>query len=421
MSSRQATAPTKHRIVAEVLIPGRGDPIEQAVVCVDGGRITFAGTRAGAPTAVGDEPVTETMTVMPGLWDCHAHFVGFGAGTLSLEAVATASPITTAARATADLAATLHGGMTSVRDVGGLGLLLAPAVDEGRIPGPNIHAAGRILSTTGGHGDVHSLGYDFVHNAICNHNFSILCDGVPEVLRAVRLNLRAKAKLIKICASGGVMSEVDHPIHQQFSGEELAAIVAEAGRAERIVAAHCHGKPGIMAALRAGCFTIEHGSYLDEEAADLMVETGAMLVPTRFVGEKLLANEGSIPAYAYDKMKMVFDHHTQAMKIAIAKGVKIAAGCDIFFSGMFYGRNGEEIRNLIEAGMTELQAIEAATANGPDTLGPQAPLSGQLKEGYDADLIAFDTNPLDDRSVWGDPGRLTHIWKAGRRVPAATT
>jgi imidazolonepropionase-like amidohydrolase len=415
MSSSQAT-PTKHRIAADVLIPGRGDPIERAMVCVEGGRITFAGARADAPAGGGDEPVTEAATVMPGLWDCHAHYVGFGAGTLSLDVVATTSPITTSARATADLAATLRGGVTSVRDVGGLGLLLAPAVDEGRIPGPNIHAAGRILSTTGGHGDVHSLNHDFVHLALCNHNFSILCDGVPEVLRAVRLNLRANAKLIKICASGGVMSEIDHPIHQQFSDEEQAAIVAEAGRAERIVAAHCHGKPGIMAALRAGCFTIEHGSYLDEEAADLMVETGAMLVPTRFVGEKLLANEGAIPAYAYEKMKMVFDHHTQAMKIAIAKGVKIAAGCDIFFSGKFYGQNGEEIRNLIEAGMTELQAIEAATANGPDTLGPQAPRSGQLKSGYDADIIAFDTNPLDDRSVWGDPDRLTHVWKAGRLV-----
>lgn len=398
------------------MIPGRGDPVEQALVCVDGGRITFAGARTDAPPVDGDEPVTEVAAVMPGLWDCHAHYVGQGPGVLSLEALASTEPITTSARATADLAATIRGGITSVRDVGGLGLLLAPAVDEGRIPGPNIHAAGRILSTTGGHGDVHALNYDFVHAALCNHNFSILCDGVPEVLRAVRLNLRNNAKLIKICASGGVMSEIDHPIHQQFSDEELAAIVAEAGRAERIVAAHCHGKPGIIAALRAGCRTIEHGSYLDEEAADLMVETGAILVPTRFVSEKLMANEDSIPAYAYEKMKMVFDHHTQAMKIAVAKGVRIAAGCDIFFSGRFYGHNAEEVRNLIEAGMTELQAIEAATARGPETLGPQAPKSGQLKADYDADIIAFDSNPLDDRSIWGDPGRLTNVWKAGASV-----
>jgi imidazolonepropionase-like amidohydrolase len=228
--------------------------------------------------------------------------------------------------------------------------------------------------------------------------------------------LRANARLIKVCASGGVMSEVDHPMHQQFSDEELAAIVAEAARAERIVAAHCHGKAGIMAALRAGCYSIEHGSFLDEEAAELMVETGAMLVPTRFVVEELLEQEDALPRYAYEKGQMVASAHEQAMKIAIAKGVKIATGCDIFVSGQMYGTGSREIAHLINAGMTDLEAIEAATANGPDTLGPQAPLSGQLRPGYDADVIALDTNPLDDRSVWGDPGHVTHVWQAGERA-----
>jgi imidazolonepropionase-like amidohydrolase len=104
------------------------------------------------------------------------------------------------------------------------------------------------------------------------------------------------------------------------------------------------------------------------------------------------------------------------MKIAIAKGVKIATGCDIFVSGQMYGTGSREIAHLINAGMTDLEAIEAATANGPDTLGPQAPLSGQLRPGYDADVIALDTNPLDDRSVWGDPGHVTHVWQAGERA-----
>ncbi len=212
------------------------------------------------------------------------------------------------------------------------------------------------------------------------------------------------------------MSEVDHPMHQQFSDEELAAIVAEAGRAERIVAAHCHGKAGIMAALRAGCGTIEHGSFLDEEAADLMIEKGAMLVPTRFVFESLLGEPELLPAYAYEKGLMVDEAHRQAMKIAIAKGVKIAAGCDIFLSGSMYGENSREIEHLINVGMTDLQAIEAATANAPETLGPQAPHSGQLAEGFAADVIALDTNPLDDRSVWGDPARVTHVWQQGSRV-----
>ncbi len=168
-----------------------------------------------------------------------------------------------------------------------------------------------------------------------------------------------------------------------------------------------------MAALRAGVKTIEHGSYLDEEAADLMLETGAILVPTRFVIEQLKATADQLPGYVYAKLMSVADHHEAAMKVAVAKGVKIAAGCDIIQTGETYGRNGREIVHLINAGMTDLEAIEAATAFAPQTLGPQAPQSGQLRPGYDADVIAFDTNPLDDRSVWGDPDRVTHVWKGG--------
>ncbi|MFT7476644.1 MAG: imidazolonepropionase-like amidohydrolase [Verrucomicrobiales bacterium] len=219
--------------------------------------------------------------------------------------------------------------------------------------------------------------------------------------------------MIKVCASGGVMSEIDHPMHQQFSDEELRAIVEEAARAERIVAAHCHGNAGIMAALRAGCHTIEHGSFLTEEACDLMVEQGAILVPTRFVIEALLPQMENLPRYAYEKGLMVADAHAMSLKLAISKGVKIAAGCDIFVSGQMYGENGLEIMHLINAGLTDLEAIEAATATGPETLGPQAPMSGQLLEGYDADVIALDANPLDDRSIWGDPTRVTHVWQAG--------
>lgn len=402
------------RIVADVLIPGRGEPIEAGTVVLDGGVIDYAGPTAGAPLASHDDDVHEVPVVMPGLWDCHTHL--FGLPGANVELIAKADPFALAARAVDDAAKVLDGGITSVRDVGGPAIKLAPVIAEGRARGPHIHGAGRILSTTGGHGDIHAFPLDFVHEISCSHHFSILCDGVPEVLKAVRTNLRDNAKLIKICASGGVMSEVDHPIHQQFSDEELAAIVAEAGRAERIVAAHCHGKPGIMAAVRAGCHTIEHGSFLDEEAAELMAERGTMLVPTRFVIEALLHQEDKLPRYAYEKGQMVAAVHEQAMKVAIAKGVKIAAGCDIFVSGEMYGEGSREVLHLINAGLTDLEAIEAATANGPETLGPQAPKSGQLRVGYDADVIALDTNPLDDRSVWGAPDRVTHVWQLGRRV-----
>jgi len=251
---------------------------------------------------------------------------------------------------------------------------------------------------------------------------SALADGVPECLKVVRSMLRLNARLIKICASGGVASEVDHPMHQEFSDEELRAIVQEAARAERIVAAHCHGKPGIMAALRAGCRTIEHGTYLDEEAADVFLETKAILVPTRFIIDRLAKSAKAMgaPDYILRKIVPVVGRHEEALRLAIRKGVRIAAGTDIITSGVTgyadWGQNGFELTNLQEAGMTALQAIEAATATAPLTLGPQAPKSGQLREGYDADLLVIAKNPVQDLSVLTEPQNVRMVWKAGTLV-----
>jgi imidazolonepropionase-like amidohydrolase len=402
------------RIDADLLIPGRGEPISDGVVLMDADKITYAGTAAGAPETP-EASVVHVPALMPGMWECHGHFIGLT--NPDFQVASFESTITQAGRATADLAATLDAGVTSVREVGGLGIHLRHAITEGFIEGPRLYSAGAVLSTTGGHADIHGFPTDVVER-LAHHgdHLGYTCDGVAECLKAVRVQLRMGADVIKICASGGVMSEIDHPIHQQFSDAELRAVVEEAERAERIVAAHCHGKPGIMAALRAGVKTIEHGSYLDEEAAELMLEHDAILVPTRFIIEQLLGMESSIQPYAYRKAVMVADHHAMAMKTAIAAGVKVAMGTDIFVSGPMYGRNSAEVALMINGGMTPLEAIEAATANGPDTLGPQAPLSGQLREGYDADVIAFDVNPLEDPSVWGDAPRVTHVWKAGEMV-----
>ncbi|MEN8238022.1 MAG: amidohydrolase family protein [Actinomycetota bacterium] len=400
------------RIEADLLIPGRGEPVPNGTVILEGEKIAYAGPADGAPETPGAE-VTAVPVAMPGLWECHAHFVGLAEP--DLENYVTEPPARMAARAVGDLHRTLMGGVTSAREMGGIGLDIEPAIAAGQVSGPTVYGAGKILSTTGGHADIHSVSLDALHSI---DHLGELCDGVPEVTKAVRLQLRRNARVIKICASGGVMSEVDHPIHQQFSHEELVAIVEEAGRAERFVGAHCHGKPGIMAALHAGVQTIEHGSFIDEEAADLMLETGAIFVPTRFVVDQLLHMEDSLPAYAYKKGLIVADAHAAAMKIAVAKGLTIAMGTDIFMSGDMYGQNSLEIKLLQDAGMTALEAIEAATANGPETLGPQAPRSGQLREGYDADVIAVDFNPLEDNTGWGNPQRVTHVWKSGASVKA---
>ncbi len=406
------------RIEAQLLIPGRGPPIPRGVVVMDAGRITYAGPAAGAPP-VGAADVTEAAAVLPGLWDCHAHFTG----STAIDPVrwALEPPVTAGARSAVDAVNALRAGITSVREVGGVGVHLARAVSDGTLPGPAVYAAGAMLSMTGGHGDLHEIPLPVMRTLAEHVSYIRVCDGEADCRRAVREMLRMGAELIKVHASGGMLSALDDPHHQQFSDAELAAIVDEAGRMERIVAAHCHGKAGIMAALRAGVRTIEHGTWLDEEAAEAMVAARAILVPTCFIGRHLraLGDSGGLPAYSVTKVAAAGDRHDEAVRIALAAGVTIAMGTDIFTSSL-WGQNGREAVLLHDLGMTPLDVIEAATATGPSTLGPRAPRSGQLVTGYDADVISVERDPLSDIGVLADPASISGVWRAGRRVPDGT-
>src|SRR5580700_8340990 len=392
------------RIEAGLLIPGDGEPVADGVVVADGATITYAGPAAAAPQTPGAE-VTAAPVVMPGMWDCHGHFLGqrvFDLAKLPQEPTALR-----AARSARDLTNALNAGITSVREVGGLGVHLARAVAEGTLDGPSIYPAGAILSTTGGHGDLHCYPLSWISDFARRDGTLRLADGPDECMRAVREQLRAGARVIKVCASGGVLSELDSPIHQQFTGTELRTIVEVAGLADRVVAAHCHGKPGIMAAIEAGVATIEHGSYLDEEACDAMVETGTILVPTRTIIEDILENIADVPTYAAAKLIALAATHADAVRLAVERGVTVAMGTDISMTGAdlpnSWGRNGSEVAHLVTLGMTPLQAIAAATAVGPRTLGPQAPRSGQLAAGFDADFITLDADPLADVAVLAQP------------------
>jgi imidazolonepropionase-like amidohydrolase len=170
--------------------------------------------------------------------------------------------------------------------------------------------------------------------------------------------------------------------------------------------------------------TIEHGTYLDEEAADAMRECGAVLVPTRLIIEEFLAHGATagLPDYAYRKLNEVADQHAAAIVLAHERGVRIALGTDIAGSGPTtparWGQNGAELGLMVKAGLSPLAAIEAATASAPLTLGPQAPQSGLLEAGYDADVIALAANPADDVSVVAEPANITHVWKGGVLVKA---
>lgn len=404
------------RIAADLLIPGQGSPIRDGVVLLDSDEISYAGPAAAAPDTPG-AATHRAAAVMPGMWDCHGHLMG--SRTLDLTRLPLEPVPLRAARCARDLRAALDAGITSVREVGGFGVYLARAVAEGSLDGPAIYGAASILSTTGGHGDLHSYSLDWVtgRGGIWPGR---LADGPDDCARAVREQLRAGARVIKVCASGGVLSELDHPIHQQFTAAELRAIVEIAGLAERVVAAHCHGKPGIMAALEAGVTTIEHGTYLDDECCDAMRETGAILVPTRTIVADILANRASVPDYAYAKLEVIAATHADAVARAHERGVTIAMGTDIGISTpgapTSWGTNGAELAHLVQLGLAPLEAIEAATAIAPLTLGPQAPRSGRLAAGYDADVITLSADPLADITAVTDPANVTGVWTGGRQV-----
>ncbi len=402
------------RIEATLLIPGRGDPVSGGCVVIDGGTITYAGTTGKAPETPGAE-IHQVPVVMPGMWDCHSHF--FGTESADLTQLATTPLPMLAVRAARDAHTLLMAGFTSTREMGGIGVHLGLLVDEGTLVGPTIYGAGSALGPTAGHSDIHWMPESWRDDlAASGVGWVAVCDGVEECIKAVRRQIRVGARVIKINATGGTMSHFDHPDHRQFNDKELRAIVEEATMAGLAVGAHCHGLAGVAAATRAGVTTIEHCSTLDQETAELMLEMGTMAVPTRHAVEYLVSLEGQIPDWAWQAQAKVERTHAAAMRLAISSGIPIATGADIMVSGALWGTNGMELAALVKAGISPLQAIEAATANGPATLGPRAPRSGLLAEGYDADLIAVASNPLDDITILGDSCQVTMVWKGGRLV-----
>lgn len=248
-----------------------------------------------------------------------------------------------------------------------------------------------------------------------------MADGVDECRKAVRLNLRRGAKVIKVFTSGGVVSRDDDPRFQQFSDEELSIIVTEAARMGLVCTAHAESKAGIMAAIRAGFQVIQHAAECDDEVIEAMKSKDIMAVFTATPVESLNENKKNYPKHIAAKLEALIESHRLSYRLAIKAGIKIALGSDLFEGpgrSLAPGANGKEIVFAVEAGMTPLQAIEAATANGPLTLGPNAPQSGQIKAGYDADFIAMECNPLNDIAVLSSPRNIRWIWKAGQLVKA---
>lgn len=237
---------------------------------------------------------------------------------MNLEHLALLRPALAGFRCGRDLAATLNAGYTSVREVGGYGVDFMQAIDEGWMPGPHVYSAGAPISQTAGHGDLHTQPIELMHHKIREGMPLQLADGVDEAIKAVRMQIRRGAKLIKICSTGGVMSRIDSPTAAQFTTDELDAMVEEARRTNLIVASHAHGTEGIIAALKAGVHTIEHCSYLTKEAIDLMLEKKAIMVATRYIQVNGLKQGANLPPESFEKLQTVEKANKESYKAAVS-------------------------------------------------------------------------------------------------------
>ncbi|MDN3391738.1 amidohydrolase family protein [Pseudoalteromonas sp. APC 3691] len=349
--------------------------------------------------------------VMPGFIDMHVH--------VTFERDAKANPHRWATEYDADYALrsikylqrTLDAGFTSVRDLGSDHKVIFPlkrAIERNDINGPRIFAAGNTISPTGGHADMHGYRKDITDAVTGGIG---ICNGADDCSRAVREVIKSGAEVIKITATGGVLSNTAAGVNQQLTDAELIAIVDTAHHLGRKVTAHAHGTQGIKAALKAGVDSIEHGSYLDKETIKLFKKTGAYLVPTLLAGatvsEEVLTNPNMPPAIA-DKVREVTPKMQASFKLALQNKVNIAFGTDSGVSR--HGLNANEFSLMVNNGMSKAQAIKSATIHAAKLLGKSA-LIGDLSVGKQADIISVDGSPLKNIDVLKN---VQFVMKAGQ-------
>ena len=383
-----------------------GQFINNAFILIEGERITAVGANITVP--VGAEVIDlKTMTVLPGLIDCHTHLTGNpdGHGYQSLGVSVPRSAL----RGARNARLTLEAGFTTVRNLGAEGyadVALADAIKTGDVPGPRIVASGPALGITGGHCDDTLLAPEFHHTA------EGVADGISAVQQKTREVIKYGAGVVKICATGGVLSLGDDPKASQYTLEEMKTIVAEAHRLGRKVAAHAHGGDGIKLAVMAGVDSIEHGTYIDDEAVKLMKEHGTFLVPTLYLGDWFLVNYErlGIPAPIIAKAKEVMPAMQRNIGAAIKQGVPVAFGTDAAVYP--HGLNAREFAVLVRLGMTPLQAIQTSTLNASKLLGWED-RAGAVEAGKYADLIAVEGDPTKDVT---ELERIKFVMKGGQVV-----
>ena len=400
---------------AGTLIDGTGaPPVRDAAVVIHNGRIetvTTAGASAGPPT---DHEVIDAsrFTVLPGLIDCHDHLAFHGYELVRRWGLD--EPQSTRHLRTARVAGQiLTSGYTAVRDAGGLDAGFRLAVHEGLIPGPRLVLSLGIISPIGGIGDrVSPSGHasPFLQDPSLPPS---VAQGIEGVRTTVRAMVRAGADVIKCATTGGASSRAGHgPKDAAFNADEMRALVDEAHALGRRVMCHAVGGPGLRRAIEAGVDSIEHGCYLDEdpELIPMMVARGIFFVPTLTVYE--YHRESTAP-HVRERARALRAHHLESVRHALAAGVKVVAGTDA--GGHGHPNNALELEHLVAAGMSPMQALQAATSLAAECLALEAEI-GTIEKGKWADLVVVDGDPLRDVRILQDSARIKQVWKAGVTV-----
>jgi len=384
-----------------------GKLLADQTLVIEGGRILSTGPAAEAKIPADAVRIElPNATVLPGLIDAHTHLTSepkFGYDRLAISVPREALIGARNARLT------LFAGFTTVRNVGArdfTDVALRDAINAGDVPGPRMLVSGPPLSITGGHCDNNMLPFEY------HATSDGVADGIAAVQHKVRENIKYGADLIKVCATGGVLSLGDNPQHSQYTLEEMKTIVADAHRLGRKVAAHAHGAEGIRWAAEAGVDSVEHGSYIDDAGIAAMKEHGTYLVPTLYLGDWMMENaeQTHMPPPLLAKAHDVIPAARKNIAHAFASGVKVAFGTDAAVYP--HGLNAHEFAVMVKLGLTPLQAIQAATVNAADLLGWSGKV-GMLEPGAWADIVAVEGDPIKDVTTLE---RVKFVMKGGEVV-----
>jgi imidazolonepropionase-like amidohydrolase len=385
-------------IRAARMMDGTGGPgVRNAVVVVTGERIVAAGPAASITVPAGARVIDlGDVTLLPGFIDAHTHIIGRTLGDPMADlAVVKDYDSYGAILGVANARNTLMAGFTTIRVVGAPNfddMALRQAITDGRVAGPRMENAGHAIGITGGHCDENAFKPGLINLGPKDG----VADGPDQIRAAVRYQVKSGADVIKTCATGGVLSEGDAVGATQYSYEEMKALVDEATKLGRKVAAHAHGTEGIKIAVRAGVSSIEHGSFLDEEGARMMAQRGTYLVPTLMAGETVegFARSGVLKGLRAEKALAAAAAMRKAIRLAVARHLNIALGTD---AGVIpHGTNAHEFALMVEwGGMTPMQSLMAGTMNGAKLLGWDSKV-GSISPGKFADIVAVPGDPLQD-------------------------